>query len=559
MPMANPRRNASEESIRVQEFTGGHNPREMMGDYDVNPNENADGLSHISQYGAASQETREQMDPEKRRIKALKEMEGDLQHISIKPEEMAETLKDIPMMNAESDLLESGMGVDMGHKTGMGISAGASVGPVRREGPGMIFGRSNDAFEDAWSLVKNGEDDEDLPKREEMMADMEQRSADEMEDRWAVDMTDEDRKKTTQGFMLHDLLELPNGGAIGPQANGFAIGETIKPHQAAEAQQKIRDATPHPLGRWAEDSFKWFAPTPVGDLPDDWNKDIQASADPVFVSDIVKSKRKKKGRKYEEDEESEEDEIKSKKKHKRERRRKAKKGKQEASRQPKSKTARRAASTEQNLTRNTKQQAFAPRRMFSGNPRAKDMPLRLRDPVAYQRKLASEKFRREMGSLPAGQSAHADTRGITGEKVQTIGMGGRGTKLPSQGRSGTSFKKPKNAERDGVLVHDPLGGDALKMEKRARLEVHGSDISGFKLNELQSLKQQLKKLLTAVEKLTKSTPELGSEAKRGNQASEEKNTDPQGGTELMREEDKAAYRFEDTSIMPVAFAGGQKH
>ena len=62
MPMANPRRNVSEESIRIQEHTGGFRPREMLGDYDVNPNENADGLSHISQYGASSQETMDQMD-----------------------------------------------------------------------------------------------------------------------------------------------------------------------------------------------------------------------------------------------------------------------------------------------------------------------------------------------------------------------------------------------------------------------------------------------------------------------------------------------------------------
>ena len=47
MPMANPRRNVGEESIRVQEFTGGFRPREMLGDYDVNANENSDGLSNM--------------------------------------------------------------------------------------------------------------------------------------------------------------------------------------------------------------------------------------------------------------------------------------------------------------------------------------------------------------------------------------------------------------------------------------------------------------------------------------------------------------------------------
>jgi hypothetical protein len=367
-------------------------------------------------------------------------------------------------------------------------------------------------------------------------------------------MTDEERK-TSQGYMLHDLIELGDAGMMGPRSTGFASGADIKPHQALEAQQKIKEQIPHPLGGWPEDSFKWFAPTPVGELPEDWNKDIQASSDTVFISDITKSKRKKKGRKYEEDEESEEDEKKSKKKHKRERRRKAKKGKQEASRQPKSKTSRRAASTEQNLTRHTKRQAFAPRRMFSGNPRAKDMPLRLRDPVAYQRKLASEKFRREMGSLPTGMSAHADTRGITGEKVQTIGMSGRGTRMGSQPSSskGTSFKKPKNADREGSLIHDPLSGDALKMEKGAKLGLRGTDISGFKLNELQKLKQQLTKLLTAVEKLTKATPEHDADAKRGSQASEERNSAPTGPTENLK-----GWKFEDTTLMPVAFAGASK-
>lgn len=555
MSMSNPRRNPGEESLRVQEFTGGFRGREMMGDYDVNPNENADGLSHISQYGAASQETREQMDPTQRKKKAYKEMEGDLPHISIKPEEIAETLNDTPMMNGESELLESAMGVDMGHKNGLGISAGANVGPVQREGPGMIFGRSEDAFEDAWSLVKNG-GDEDLPSREEMIGDMEDQRAEMLQDQYSE--MDEEKKGRMQGFMLSDLFELKDVGFAGTSKGGFMEGEPpITPELAPEAKRQAMEQMPHPLGGWPEGSFKWFAPTPMGEdheFPEDWQT-IEASAEPRFVSDIVKAKRKKKGRKYEEDEESEEEEKKAKKKGKRERKRKMKRGKKEASRQPESKSKRRAAAAEQNLTRHTKRQAFAPRRMFSGNPRAKDMPLRLRDPVAYQRKLAAEKFRREMGSLPTGQSAHADTRGITGERVQTIGMGGKGTKLPSQPSSskGTSFKKPKTAERDAALLHDPLGGDALKMDIEKRLQSRATDISGFTRTELQSLKRDLKKLLEAVQKLTKSTPELGAEAKRGNQASEEKASAPTGPTENLK-----GWRFDDTSLMPVAFAGASK-
>jgi hypothetical protein len=528
----------------------------MLGDYDVNPNENADGLSHISQYGAGSQETRDQLDPVKRKKKALKEMEGDIPHISIQPEEMAETINDTPMMANESTLLESGMGVDMGHKNGLGISAGANAGPVQREGPGMIFGRSEDAFEDAWSLVKNG-GDEDLPSREEMVGDMEDQMGEQLQDYYS-ELGEEGRKNKT-GFMLTDLFEMGNSGNIGGMSEGGVLSEEVLNPETDknEAKSRLEAAFPHPLGGWPEGSFKWFAPTPMGEdheFPEDF-QDKLASTDPVFVSDIVKAKRKKKGRKYEEDEESEEEEKKAKKKGKRERRRKMKRGKKEASRQPESKSKRRAAAAEQNLTRHTKRQAFAPRRMFSGNPRAKDMPLRLRDPVAYQRKLAAEKFRREMGSLPTGQSAHADTRGITGERVQTIGMSGKGTKLPSQPSSskGTSFKKPKTAERDAALLHDPLGGDALKMDIEKRLQSRATDISGFTRTELQSLKRDLKKLLEAVQKLTKSTPELGAEAKRGNQASEEKASAPTGPTENLK-----GWRFDDTSLMPVAFAGASK-
>ena len=206
-----------------------------------------------------------------------------------------------------------------------------------------------------------------------------------------------------------------------------------------------------------------------------WNKDISQNwqeanksqmPPTLFLSDIVKAKRKKRGRKYEEDEESEQDEKKSKAKRKRKRKRTMKRGKQEASRDIKGKTKRRAGNVEQNVSRSPKEQAFSPRRMFSSNPRAAGIPLRIRDPVAYQRKLAAEKFRRQMGALPRGQSAHADTRGITGQKVQTIG-----TKMPSSGApKGTSlsqFKPNKAATREAALAGDPLGGDPLtvKMDK----------------------------------------------------------------------------------------------
>jgi len=131
---------------RIMEFTGGHRPREMMGDYDVNPNEDSDGLSHHNRQSTATEEFREQIDPKRRREKALKDMEGEMPHISLKPEELGEMVDRTPLMEGESALHESAMGVDMGHASrGIGISQGANVGPVRREGPGLIFSRSNDA------------------------------------------------------------------------------------------------------------------------------------------------------------------------------------------------------------------------------------------------------------------------------------------------------------------------------------------------------------------------------------------------------------------------------
>ena len=93
----------------------------MLGDYDVNANENSDGLSHVSQYGAASEETMEQLDREKRRKKALEEMKGEMPHISIKPEKIADTLSSTPMKVGEDALKETGMGIDM-DSTGIGIS-----------------------------------------------------------------------------------------------------------------------------------------------------------------------------------------------------------------------------------------------------------------------------------------------------------------------------------------------------------------------------------------------------------------------------------------------------
>ena len=137
MPMANPRRGVNEEALRIQEFTGGFRSREMVGDYDVNPNEDSDGLSHHNRNSAETEERREQLDPIARKKRALREMEGELPHITLNPEEMGEVLNRTPAMEQESELLESAMGVDMGHASnGIGISQGANTALFAEKGQG---------------------------------------------------------------------------------------------------------------------------------------------------------------------------------------------------------------------------------------------------------------------------------------------------------------------------------------------------------------------------------------------------------------------------------------
>ena len=70
---ANPRDIGNVWRPRTQEFTGGYNAREMgnYGDLDVNPNENADGLSHHTRGTPEDSESSEQRDADRRREKAL--------------------------------------------------------------------------------------------------------------------------------------------------------------------------------------------------------------------------------------------------------------------------------------------------------------------------------------------------------------------------------------------------------------------------------------------------------------------------------------------------------
>ena len=582
MPGAANPRGIDQWSGRIMEFTGGARPREMVGDFDVNPNENADGLSHHNREGTSTEEFQEQINPKKRRERAMKDMEGEMPHISIKPEVIGEMLNETPMMEDESRLLETGLGIDMGHMSnGIGISTGANTGPVHREGPGLIFGRSNDAFEDAWSLVKTGMSDEEKRMREEM-TDMVTGQAQRNYEEQFSNFDENAKISQNQLWANLDIKRNPSGleGTIeGSNSRGDSPEEMVEDMlgQHRDRNMDFDDSvlfspvpkhSPVPnIGyhpddpRFSDepDSLHNLLDPRIGDWHIDPNKDKEfvdkfTSSDPVFISDISKAKRRKKrGRKYEEDEESEEEEKKSKKKRQRKRKRALKRGKsrRRGSRDIKGLTARRAGAVEQNVSRSPKGQAFAPRRMMGGNPRAKSVPLRIRDPIAYQRKLANERMARQQGALPRDMTSHHDTRGIKG-KIQTIGMEGRGTKMPSQpqGSKGTSlsgFKRPKSAEREGSLIHDPLSSDPLKMAiaKNLGLGLGSKGLGGLNRSELLDLRRNVKKLVEMLGKLSKSTPELGNEAKRGSKPSSNSCSDP-GEKSLEREEDKS-WRFLDLS------------
>lgn len=391
---------------RTQEFTGGFNPREVL-DLDINPNEDSDGLSHHTLQTPEDAESVDQRDPKKRREKALRELQAAIPHISLRPEEIDDTLGRTPMTERDNQLLESGLGVDMGQMANGGsLAAGANVGPIR---------------------------------------------------------------------------------------------------------------------------------SPTGQIS--YQSDIGKS-----FSDILKAKRRYKGRRYSDDEEGDRDEAKSKAKNKRTKKRRGKsKGFKDSSREPKSKTKRRAESAARNVGRGAKEQAFHPNPHSLairgvGATRSESLPLRLRDPVAYQRKLAYEKNRRMMGALPRGMSQHFDTRGISDRGTV---IGAKGTRLPKIPKMGTNTSS--SAQRDRLMagaVGDPLGTSDPLAKSAPKLTNA----------EIANLKRELRKLIEKVEKLTKATPELGNEAKRGSPAGG--SSDPQGGTEL-NDEERAQYRFEDPTIAGI--------
>tara|TARA_R110000744_G_scaffold294729_3_gene404924 strand:+ start:1106 stop:2335 length:1230 start_codon:yes stop_codon:yes gene_type:complete len=402
----------------------------MLGDYDVNPNEDNGGLSHHSRQSAEDYESTDQSDDKKRRKRALAELEPALPHISMKPAKIDEEISRSPQGEGSNELLESGLGVDMG-LAGRGISQaiGANVGPIRSP-----------------------------------------------------------------------------TGQISYQSD---VGKSVAMH--------------------------------IGYVP-------------FSLTDVVqKARRKYKGRKYEEDEESHEEERKGKLKRKREKRRQGKSKKTaRGGREPKSQTKRRAASAERNLNRHSKRQAFNPNQKslplrMLGATRAEGIPLRLRDPVAWERKKAYERNRRKQGAMPRGMSHHYDTSASGGRGGTIGGTKGTSTKMPSSPKMGTNPTSASASRRERISpdgVGDPLGtSDALPSLSKA-----GGGLASLNRAEVKSLLRKIEQMLNKLNRMNKAGVEHGSEAKIGNQAGKDKASAPQGMTTL--DEDKEAYRmFDDTSLV----------
>ena len=541
MTMSNPRESGLW-TPRTQEFTGGHNGREMI-DYDINPNEDNDGLSHHTLQTPEDEESGRQQNPKSRRERALRELTAVIPHISLKPEEIDDVLDRTPQMDGMQQLLESGLGVDMGQMANGGsLSAGANAGPIRSPGGQIsyqsdigkaienskctecnrtVFGSetcmfcdagkvktdSSKTFDPKWQNL-NRTDDTYIPMSHlilktdavsyarEVKNAMNSKSM-ESDDQDAVMYWLDRLEKTIQAESEGKMPMLP------PEYNISKIEEILEKYGISQTQRfQQKNAS--------EDQY-------------------------TSLSDIIKGKRKYKGRRYSDDEESEEDEKKSKKKSKRKRKRQGKKkGLGGGSRQPKSKSLRRAKSAERNLSRSSRGQAFHPNvhshAMRSiGSGRSEQIPLRLRDPIAYERKLAYEKNRRSMGAMPRGMSHHADTRGIGGRGTV---IGSKLPKVPKMGNN-TSSSSMKDRLMEGA-VGDPLGtSDPLNKA----VKITQADLS--------NMKALLRELKRKIDKLTKAPAELSENAKVG-MAAEIVGTDPTGGTEL-NDEEQAKYRFCDTT------------
>lgn len=276
--------------------------------------------------------------------------------------------------------------------------------------------------------------------------------------------------------------------------------------------------------------------------------------------DIEKARRKYKGRKYSEDEESDEEEKKSKRSNKRKKKRSGKKGKKKAggklkgsaSRDPKRTTATVDAAKRRQVDRDTKNQKFghALSRKF-GLGTHTELPLRLRDPIAYARKLANEKQRRMTGALPRQFTQHRSSEaGVSegqtrGSLIGGTKTGSSGTRLAGPPQMGTSMRNAASVDRLARdAIGDPLGTADPLMEKSLDLS----------RTEIIALKKKIEALLRKLNKLSKA-PEHEENAKRGGQASEDVASAPQGGTTT---ENKPQWMFEDTSINTVIGLVGKR-
>ena len=542
---------------RTQEMMGGWSPREVL-DHDINPNEDGDGLSHHGRETPEDARSRDQQDPQKRREQAMRELAPKIPHVSIKPEKIDDTLGRSPQFEQEQRMLEAGVGMDL-NRNGIGLSNGFNAGSVRTEGPNVKYGQSN-------SVVP------------------------------------------------------------------AMLGKAIKNNQCTKCGRTVfMKDDPNKFCMLCEIKATRFKPIDEVDMNDNdkgfgdtSNIDYFTASEDVFEQSwdsISKGRRRYKGRRMYDDEESDEDERKSKKKRKRTKRREGKRKKPaRGGRQPKSMTTRRKGNVETDVDRGSRRQAFHPNIHSEairgvGRSRTDRIPLRLRDPIAWERKKANERLRRQMGSLPRGLSLHADTRGI-GTKRGAIQGGtiGAGTRLPSISRMGTSTQRfSRNAVGDPLSTHDPLFAkmnprlpkagsldgvlarnpdpptmnagmprdpDLLARLKRmheAKLRAeaqaadeeedfdpensqYGINLTKAKPNisraELMSMKRKIEKLLQRLNKLTKATPELGNEGKVGAVVSGHESSAPTGPTET-NEEDKA-YRFVDMALAQEMGLVGKK-
>lgn len=487
---------------RTQEMMGGWNPREVL-DHDINPNEDGDGLSHHGRETPEDARSRDQQDPKKRREHAMRELATPIPHVSIRPEKIDDTLGRSPQFEQEQRMLEAGVGMDL-NRNGIGLSNGMNAGSVRSEGPNVKFGLSNTLVPAMLGkAIKDG------------------KCSNCGREVW---MPDDDKK-----FCM--MCEA-----------GITDKKSYSPKEFDEMIDQLRYS--RIKGVKVQDDFdeEWQGKNASEDIfEQSWDS-------------ISKGKRRYKGRHMYDDEESDEDERKSKKKRKRTKKREGKRKKPaRGGRQPKSMTTRRKGNVETDVDRGSRRQAFHPNIHSEairgvGRSRTDRIPLRLRDPIAWERKKANERLRRQMGSLPRGLTAHADTRGMgTKRGVIQGGSIGRGTKMPTVARMGTSTKRfSRDAVGDPLSTHDPLFSKSDVEKSKLRIT----------RSELMAMKRKVEKLIQQLNKLTKATPELDNAGKVGAVVSGHESSAPTGATETNEEE--KAYRFVDMALAQEMGLVGKK-